>query len=226
MTFYVFYGTMGIGKSQEMYGKCYIIQRFVPYGGFIMNGHEKQKEQSRKMIEKALFLLMQEKEYTQITISEIVQRADVARRTFYRLYTGKEDVLQNYFQKLCQEYQTSYEVLEKYDISRVAAEFFSFWYQYKEVLLLLHKSGLENFLYTVISNTSGEVIKNRIEDSMRKNMSDLGYFMDYSVGGFIKLLQRWIENGMEESPKYYAQKVSDALLKFIQPVSVQKTDIE
>ena len=53
-----------------------------------MNGHEKQKEQSRQMIENALFELLEEKEYSAISVSEIVKRADVARRTFYRLYDG------------------------------------------------------------------------------------------------------------------------------------------
>ena len=51
-----------------------------------MNGHQKQKEQSRRMIEDALFLIMEEKPYAQITVSEIAKTADVSRRTFYRMY--------------------------------------------------------------------------------------------------------------------------------------------
>ena len=50
-----------------------------------MNGHQKQKEQSRRMIEDALFLIMEEKPYAQITVSEIAKTADVSRRTFYRM---------------------------------------------------------------------------------------------------------------------------------------------
>lgn len=183
-----------------------------------MNGHEKQKEQSKERIENALFFLMQKKPYAQITISELAKQADVARRTFYRLYTGKEDVLEGYFQKLCLEYQKTYAVLEKYDIHKVAGDFFSFWYKYKEILLLLHKSGLEEYLYSVIGKTSAIVIQNRIGDKALKEMSHVVYFMDYSVGGFVRLLDRWIKDGMKETPKEYAQIVSDAIAKFIQPV--------
>ena len=55
-----------------------------------MDGHKKQREQSARMIETALFELMEEKAFNEITVSEIVKRADVARRTFYRLYNRKE----------------------------------------------------------------------------------------------------------------------------------------
>ena len=65
-----------------------------------MNGHQKQKEQSGRMIEGALLELMEEKSYAQITVSEIVKRADVSRRTFYRLYGEKDEVLRCYFNKL------------------------------------------------------------------------------------------------------------------------------
>ena len=70
-----------------------------------MNGHQKQKEQSRRMIEEALFLIMEEKPYAQITVSEIAKTADVSRRTFYRMYHEKDEVLHCYFESLCREYR-------------------------------------------------------------------------------------------------------------------------
>ena len=80
-----------------------------------MDGHKRQREQSAKMIEDALFELMKEKDFARITISEIAKRADVGRRTFYRLYTGKEEVLHAWFDKLCREYKDSYPPLARYD---------------------------------------------------------------------------------------------------------------
>ena len=43
----------------------------------------------------------------------------------------------------------------------------------------------------------------------------MGYFADYSVGGFINLLFRWINAGMEETPEQYAEKVSAAIMKVL-----------
>lgn len=184
-----------------------------------MNGHQRQREQSARMIEEALFELMKEKSYGQITVSEIVKRADVARRTFYRLYREKDEVLRCYFGKLCQEYCGKNHPLDNYDIKQIARDYFSFWYQHRDFLLLMQRCGLEEMLYYEISRASLEVVKNRIGDSPHKNAAGIEYFADYSTGGFLLLLRRWIVTEMKETPEQYANEVSEALLKFMKLTS-------
>lgn len=185
-----------------------------------MDGHQKQREQSYRMIEEGLFQLMEEKPYARITVSEITKRADVSRRTFYRLYREKDEVLHHYLEGLCREYRTKLPVLEKYDIRQIAWEYFSFWYQYRDFLLLMHRCGLDEMLYYEISCASREVVEARIGNQRYKNSSEMEYFADYSTGGFTLLLQRWVAKGMKEKPKQYARLVSDSLLKYICPVSL------
>lgn len=182
-----------------------------------MNGHQRQREQSGRMIESALFALMKEKDFAQITVSEIVSRADVARRTFYRLYNNKEDVLQCCFDRLCQEYCNTYHALKTYDLKQIPEEYFSFWYKYKDVLLLLHRCGLDERLYYAIGRASAEVVENRIGGSGGIDSRETEIFADYSTGGFILLLHRWVSEEMREEPQQYARTVSSALLKFIRP---------
>lgn len=180
-----------------------------------MDGHKRQREQSGRMIETALFELMREKNFAQITVSEIVKRADVARRTFYRLYRGKEEVIHGYFEKLCQAYRSAYPALEGYDLGQIAEDYFGFWYRHREVLLLMNQCGLEGMLYYEISRASEDIVKYRMEGREPKPGLDVKYFADYSTGGFILLLHRWIAEGMRERPEQYARKVSGAILKFI-----------
>lgn len=184
-----------------------------------MDGHKRQREQSIKMIETALFELMREKSFAQITVSEIVKRADVARRTFYRLYKKKEDVIKCYFKKLCLDYSNTYSALENYDLKQVARDFFCFWYQYREFLMLMNQCGLDEMLYYEISRVSEGIVKNRVGCTELKNEEDIRFFACYSTGGFILLLQRWVIEGMRETPEEYAQKVSTAILKFVKPVT-------
>lgn len=179
------------------------------------NGHQKQKAQSKKMIEDALFELMREKNFAQIRVSEIVDRADVARRTFYRLYQGKEDVIRDYFNRLCGNYCSSHGLLNRYDLPQISGEFFGFWYRHREILLLMHKAGLESMLYYEIRRASAEVVKSRIGNRTLQEAPELEYFADYSVGGFTNLLYRWVLEGMKEPPDQYAEKVGRSLLKFI-----------
>lgn len=185
-----------------------------------MDGHQKQREQSYRMIEEGLFQLMEEKPYARITVSEITKKADVSRRTFYRLYREKDEVLHRYLGNLCREYRTKRPVLEKYDICQIAREYFSFWYQYRDFLLLIHRCGLDEMLYYEVSRASREVVGARIGNQGYKNSSEMVYFADYSTGGFTLLLQRWVVKGMKEKPEQYARIVSESLLKYICPVSL------
>ena len=180
-----------------------------------MNGHERQREQSRQMIENAFFELLREKEFSQITVSEIVKRADVARRTFYRLYEKKESVIAVYFQNLCEEYKNEHTQIESYDLKQVARDYFEFWYIQRDKLLTFYKAGLQDLLYYGISSASTEVIRSRIQDEQLRKLPEVEYFATYSVGGFINLLIRWIEKGMEGTPQEYAEVVSSAIIKVI-----------
>jgi len=180
-----------------------------------MNGHERQREQSRQMIENAFFELLREKEFSQITVSEIVKRADVARRTFYRLYEKKESVIAVYFQNLCEEYKNGHTQIESYDLKQVARDYFEFWYIQRDKLLTFYRAGLQDLLYYGISSASTEVIRSRIQDEQLRKMPEVEYFATYSVGGFINLLIRWIEKGMEGTPQEYAEVVSSAIIKVI-----------
>lgn len=179
-----------------------------------INGHVRQRELSGQMIENALFELLKEKEYTQISVSEIVDRAGVARRTFYRLYDNKESVIEHYFKRLCLVYKNSYTALQGYDLKQIAKDYFTFWYEQRERLLILYQSGLSHMLYYGINSASTAVIRGRIGDEALRQLPDLEYFATYSVGGFINLLLLWIEKGMEENAEQYSERVGSAIERF------------
>ena len=47
---------------------------------------------------------------------------------------------------------------------------------------------------------------------------DLHFFIDYSTGGFLQLLCRWLQQGMEGDPEKYARAVGASIKKYIDPV--------
>lgn len=148
-------------------------------------------------------------------ISDWLKSCERTFRTFYRLYDNKEDIIRNWFEQLCQEYRNSYPALDSYNFKQIAREYFSFWYQYREMLLKFHKSGMDDILYYSISSASTQVIKSRIAQEHMRQVKGLEYFADYSGGGFISLLFRWIESGMKETPEQYADLVSEGIQKYL-----------
>ncbi|MFN8475603.1 MAG: TetR/AcrR family transcriptional regulator [Anaerolineae bacterium] len=54
---------------------------------------DRRTQRTRRLLEQALVALTIEKRYDQITVQDIIDRADVGRSTFYAHYRDKEDLL-------------------------------------------------------------------------------------------------------------------------------------
>ena len=54
---------------------------------------------SRHYITEALFRLMEDNPYNEITVSDVARKAGVGRATFYRYFSSKEDVLRFFFDR-------------------------------------------------------------------------------------------------------------------------------
>jgi AcrR family transcriptional regulator len=63
-------------------------------------GHILQIQRTKQWIFEAMLLLMDEKPYEQIGISEITEKAGVARTSFYRNFSGKDDVILQYLDNI------------------------------------------------------------------------------------------------------------------------------
>ena len=59
-------------------------------------------ESRRKMV-RALLALMRQYDYREITVTQIAQEARLSRKTFYRLFSDKDDILNLLFDGLFQE---------------------------------------------------------------------------------------------------------------------------
>lgn len=54
----------------------------------------KEENKTRKWIIDALFALLKRRDYRDITINQIVNQAGLGRRTFYRYFKSKDEVME------------------------------------------------------------------------------------------------------------------------------------
>ena len=59
---------------------------------------------SKKKITEALLLLMKQYPYTEITVKQILLETDISRKTFYRNFLSKDDVLNSFIDTIFQDY--------------------------------------------------------------------------------------------------------------------------
>ncbi len=157
---------------------------------------------SMQKITEALLRLMKQYPFSDITILQITQEAQIARRTFYLYYDSKMDILTNYYAVLTREYEEGLAEYQKADSRTQIEYFFRFWYEHREYAELLER---QNLFYILIGNFSS-YLKNEHEFFPKHDE----YLVSYFSGGLWAVLYTWTRNGYSRSPK----EMTDIIMEF------------
>ena len=162
-----------------------------------------QKAISKEWIAKALFDLMSEKPYKEITITEVSERADLARRTFYRHFETIDDVLDYILETSSGQFAAFLSEQPETDMPSFVRVFFEYWQQHKGFLMLLQKHNLlflllQKFMPAVRYKLHGDISTN--PDAMI-----LEYVFYFASGGLWNLLLKWLEDGAILKPEEMAE---------------------
>lgn len=154
-------------------------------------------EQSKKKIANALLVVLQQYDYKEITITQLAQEAKLSRKTFYRLFTDKEEVLSFLFENLyieCFEQIKSQRTQCYWDIVQC---YFDFWEERKSLLLIFRQSTLLPVLFDGAYKYSFSIFEYvRSKDVVEQLSEELPYLLAYSIGGMHSMLLKWVENDM------------------------------
>lgn len=164
-------------------------------------GHQKIVEQSKTWLMQAFFQQLDKKPYEAITITGIAQQAQLSRRTFYRHFTTKEDLLQQYLEILFERYA---ELLLQKKIARhedTLQLFFTFWQNYATELQLLQKQGLFEQVLRMANQWYPTIYRKlRVPWHCHCNEEEMMYVSAFGAGGYFNILSLWIRRGCPETP--------------------------
>lgn len=169
--------------------------------------------QSRKWIIDSFLKLLQEKPYDEITITEIASEAQLARRTFYRNFNSKEEVLNLHIQRLVIQYIKLLRKEKILDVRNAAKVFFTFWKKHINFIISMDKNDL---LYIVLQKYSyylPTVHKLVKADKEYDNDETLEYVLAFSAGGFWNMLIKWERDGCKRTPEEMAALVEMIMSK-------------
>lgn len=178
---------------------------------------KKSSQFLRSCIFEALMILLQQKRYEDITVSEITSKAGVSRMTYYRTYSSKEDIIIQYFKEKVNA------LLGKEP--EIGDEPTEVWYR-----KCLHFVYDEPVLMTKIQQTpdlakaSQSYLIDLLQYMFRKyRNADLDdpvilNGLIYKAGGFIFVVSKWIRTGLKESP----EEILEWIRKYEQQSSFEK----
>lgn len=147
---------------------------------------------TRNCIETALILLMDEKEYEEITISELTRKAGVSRTAYYRNYESKDDILNTLLSSLIADviqamtqfsYSSEQELYWKTLFEAIKSR--------PEALTILLKAG---FGYTILTEITKQMTAGIPEDNIQERFD-----MIFWSGAVFNVLINWLQNGMKQS---------------------------
>ena len=192
------------------------IQRFVTIEEVIIlqikNKGNTVSDRSKLWMENALLKLMKNENYEEITIQEITDNAGLSRRTFYRNYFSKDEIIKGYFYKIWLEYESLIRKQKNYlSLPNVAEIFFSVMKKHIDFLKLADR----NHLFPLFLSEFDKLLPPIFEELKGKNMAfskeSIRYALIFSTGGFLRILEEWIKDGAKKSPEEMSDIVKNII---------------
>ena len=172
---------------------------------------DRRQKKTRESIFKAFVALLSEKHYNQITVGEIIEKADIGRATFYAHFATKDFLLKD----LCGELFCHIS-----DVTDATGE------KHKHIFdcvapshailhLLQHLQRNDNSLLELLACENNELFLRYFKASLKeliqkephifgnkkeKELPD-SYWVHYVSSTFVETVKWWIENKMKESPE-------------------------
>ena len=181
---------------------------------------DKREEKTLEKIHNSFAKLINEKDYEDITIQDILDDSGVSRSTFYAHYKTKDDLLLSVSSHIFNHvFSKSLEEEKTHDYSKDT------FYDYRHLIehIFYHIKD-EKELFKGILKSNGT---KRFMDEFRKQIAKFAdsYFRNYpyhgeipielqksiAVENFIVILNYWVNNELEESPEMIAKYFIDSV---------------
>lgn len=174
-------------------------------------GKTSKAAQSKKWLMESLLDLMKTKKYDTITISEIAEHADLARRTFYRNFATKDEVLRACVQNLVSTFLDKMEEYEQFTLQDSMYQVLVLCEEEKEMVMLFINNNLTSFILEQWRTTALEMhdmLRSRIIGLPNVDDEQLRYLIIFVSGGVFSVIEKWAKDGMQKTPHEIARMIS------------------
>ena len=186
---------------------------------------DKRVKRTRKLLREALVQLTLEKEYEDITIQDITDRADIGYRTFFRHYSDKDKLLQETLSTTMMELRELMappppEIFIDPDIGIEA---------FKDGAVLFRHIQEHCDLYRVLLRSERAIVESAMAfaiSELKNNFRELpqtdipfGLVSNHIVGSTFALVRWWLDNEMKYSP----EKMGEYYMRYILEPTRQAT---
>jgi len=180
---------------------------------------DRRIERTKALLRDALLDLIAEKGYDQITISDIADRANVARTTFYLHYADKDDLL---FRSMREIYESLFNAAELdwhklIDSREAPADDYLHVAEYADFYrIMLSEKGSMAFFVRVLNYMSQEFYKSFLSELLPPDVKPrvpLDLLAYQTTGAQLASIMWWLQHDQPHSPEEMASLTQDVLVK-------------
>ena len=169
---------------------------------------DRRKARSRDEIFNAFLILLKKKRYSNITVKDIIDEANVGRATFYNHFETKDDLLKSFCQKLFEhifspegDCDLTIELDMRYTLEqRLVHIYYHFKNSKKDMLSILKSEDADIFWGIFVP-----YIKKLFEQEFLDSDLPDNYLVSFYAGSFIETIKWWLNENMATSEKDMAE---------------------
>ena len=159
-----------------------------------------QSTQRQRQLERGLLQLMQVKRYEEISISDLCERMQIPRKSFYRYFSSKDGALFALLDHTMLDfYEGGFHSPNAGTAMGDLDRFFVFWYEKRELLDALQRSGLSGILVERATELARR--ERMMPDRMKKwtaHHQELA--LSFALCGLMSMILQWHHQGYPITP--------------------------
>jgi AcrR family transcriptional regulator len=184
----------------------------------INTGIDRRIRKSKMALKESLISLMQSKDFREISITDIVELADLNRGTFYKHYQYKEELLEEVMEDVIADliisYREPYKNAETFTIKELTAsviKIFEHVANHENIYTLILKSNAWPTLLERICNELKKLPVEDLEDYRPNPKINKELASSYQAYAILGMIIEWVNTGFKYSADYMAEQLLEIL---------------
>lgn len=179
---------------------------------------DRRTRRTRQLLRDALLALLKEKRYEAISVQDIIERADVARSTFYVHYLDKDDLLVGKWGVFASNLGHHAELMAYEEDNAQSIFPTRVWFQHIQAQDPILKIIARDSAMDLAMKTLHGILRGDMQTKVQKHLAEdstisHSLVTDYLASSLMTLIQWWVKHDMSYSP----QRMDEIFQQLVMP---------
>ena len=172
---------------------------------------------SKNLIKKAVAKLIHEKEFSKITVSDVIREADISRGTFYAHFPDIQSVMEQIeteevkkLVNLVNESKNKDSSVDK-TYSFLSAIFNYLYNDFEYYGMLIQSNFLNNYLNRIVEIYYSQTLSTLLDKDKTKDETSANIYLTFTTYGAKEVIVAWLQGRIKCTPDELAERVANLL---------------